>query len=135
QKVRPADIARFYATLSRSGLAPGTIRLVHCVLHRALAQAKTWGVVRDNVSDNVKPPPAPDRETEMLQPEQARDLLPWPPECAATKCWRCGGEMSISIPPSSQSSSRSNKRAPMAFGSSHRRHAGDGARSRCQRAP
>ena len=42
QKVRPADVAGFYATLSRSGLAARTIRLVHCVLHRALAQAKTW---------------------------------------------------------------------------------------------
>ena len=75
QKVRPADVAGFYATLSRSGLAARTIRLVHCVLHRALAQAKTWGVIRDNVTENVKPPPAPDRETQMLQPDQARELL------------------------------------------------------------
>ena len=75
QKVRPADVAGFYATLSRSGLAARTIRLVHCVLHRALAQAKTWGVIRDNVTESVKPPPAPDRETPMLQPDRARELL------------------------------------------------------------
>jgi hypothetical protein len=45
QKLRPADIAALYATLSRSALAPGTTRLVHAVLHRALAQAKLWGIV------------------------------------------------------------------------------------------
>src|SRR5215475_14116124 len=59
QKLRPADLGCFYATLSRSGLAATTIRLVHCVLHRALAQAKTWGVIRDNVTENVKPPRKP----------------------------------------------------------------------------
>jgi integrase len=75
QKLRPADIASLYASLSRSGLAALTIRLVHCVLHRALGQAKTWAVVRDNVAESVKPPPAPDQETDMLQPDQARELV------------------------------------------------------------
>jgi integrase len=75
QKLRPADIAALYATLSRSALAPGTTRLVHAVLHRALAQAKLWGIVQDNVADVVKPPKAPQRETEMLQPDQAAELL------------------------------------------------------------
>ena len=75
QKLRPADIARLYATLSRAGLAARTIRLVHCVLHRALAQAKAWGVIRDNPADYAKAPKAPDQETQMLQPEQARELL------------------------------------------------------------
>jgi integrase len=75
QKVRAADIASLYAALNRAALAPRTIRLIHCVVHRALAQAKSWGVIRDNVTDSVKPPPLPDRETEMLQPDQARELL------------------------------------------------------------
>jgi integrase len=75
QKLRPADIAALYAALSRAGLAARTIRLVHCVLHRALAQAKTWGVIRDNVVEVIKPPRAPDRETAMLQPDQARELI------------------------------------------------------------
>jgi len=42
QKVRPADVAAVYATLSRSGLAPRSVQVVHRVLHRALGQAKTW---------------------------------------------------------------------------------------------
>jgi integrase len=75
QKVRPADIAGLYAALSRAGLAARTIRLVHCVLHRALGQARTWAVIRDNVADAIKPPRAPDQETPMLQPEQARELI------------------------------------------------------------
>ena len=75
QKLRPADVASFYATLSRSDLEPNSVRLIHCLLHRALAQAKIWGVMRDNVTEAVKPPKAPDRETEMLQPDQARELL------------------------------------------------------------
>src|SRR5262249_37289494 len=75
QKVRPADVAALYATLSRSGLAPRSVQMVHRVLHRALGQAKTWGVIRDNVTEVIKPPPAPDEEKEILQPDLARELL------------------------------------------------------------
>jgi integrase len=75
QKLRPADLAALYATLSRSGMAPNGVRMVHRVLHRALGQAKTWGVVRDNVTEVIKPPPAPDQEREILQPDRARELL------------------------------------------------------------
>jgi integrase len=75
QKVRPADIAGLYAALSRSGLAPRTVGLVHRVLHRTLSQAKTWGVTRDNVAEVIKPPPAPDQEKAILQPDRARELI------------------------------------------------------------
>jgi integrase len=75
QKVRAADVAALYATLSRSGLAANSVRVVHRVLHRALGQAKTWGVIRDNVTEAIRPPRAPDQEKEILQPDQARELL------------------------------------------------------------
>src|SRR5262249_33758265 len=75
QKVRPADIAALYATLSRSGQAPRSVQMVHRVLHRALGQAKTWGLIRDNVTEVIKPSPAPDQEKAILQPDQARELL------------------------------------------------------------
>src|SRR5262249_43873541 len=75
QKLRPTDLAGFYATLAREGLAPRTIRLIHTVLHRALGQAKIWGVIRDNPADLAKPPKMPDQETPMLQPDQAAALL------------------------------------------------------------
>jgi integrase len=73
QKLRPADLAAFYAILAR--LAPRTIKLVHSVTHRALGQAKIWGIIRDNPAELAKPAKAPDRETEMLQPDQAAILL------------------------------------------------------------
>jgi integrase len=75
QKVRPADLAAFYATLIRTGLAPRTIKLVHVVLHRALGQAKIWGIVRDNPAELAKPAPASIQEVVMLQPDQAAALL------------------------------------------------------------
>src|SRR5215467_12400014 len=75
QKISPADIAALYASLSREGLAPRTTRMVHTALHRALGQAKAWGVIRDNPAEVAKPPKAPDQETPMLQPDQAAALL------------------------------------------------------------
>jgi integrase len=75
QKLQPADLAQLYAGLHRDGLAPRSIKLIHRVLHRALGQAKLWGIARDNPAELAKPPKAPDRETEMLQPDQAAMLL------------------------------------------------------------
>jgi integrase len=75
QKLRAADIASLYATMTRAGSAPRTIQVTHVCVHRALSQAKAWGLVRDNVAEIVKPPRAPDQETAMLQPAQAAALL------------------------------------------------------------
>jgi integrase len=75
QKLKPTDLAGFYATLAREGLAPRTIKLIHATAHRALGQAKAWGVIRDNPAEIAKPAKAPDRETPMLQPDQAAALL------------------------------------------------------------
>src|SRR5215510_6223900 len=75
QKLRPADLAALYAALGRGGLASRTIRLIHTVLHRALGQAKSWDLIRNNPADLVKPPKMPNQETPMLQPDQAAALL------------------------------------------------------------
>ena len=75
QALRPADLAALYATLSRAGLAPRTVKHAHNVLHRALEQAKLWGLLRDNPAEMAKPPSIPDEERAILQPESARDLL------------------------------------------------------------
>jgi integrase len=74
-KLTPADLAALYAELHRGGLGPRSIRFVHVVLHRALSQAKAWGLVRDNAAEVAKPAKAPDRETQMMQPERAAQLL------------------------------------------------------------
>src|SRR5262245_4491938 len=75
QKLQPADLAAFYASLHRTGLAPRSIKFIHVVLHRAFGQAKIWGVVRDNPAEIAKPPKTPQHETEMLQPNEAITLL------------------------------------------------------------
>jgi integrase len=75
QKLQPADLAAFYAALLRNGLSPRTVKLTHRVVHKVLAEAKTWGIIRDNPADLAKPPRTPDRETTMLQPDQAALLL------------------------------------------------------------
>src|SRR5262245_19173301 len=64
--------------MTRSGSAPRTIQVTHVCIYRALGQAKTWGLVRDNVAEIVKPPKAPDQEPPMLQPAQAAALLDRP---------------------------------------------------------
>jgi integrase len=75
QKLQAADVASLYAAMARSGSAPRTIQVTHVCIHRALGQAKAWGLIRDNVAEVVKPPKAPDQETPMLQPAQAAALL------------------------------------------------------------
>jgi integrase len=75
QALRPANVAAFYTMLARSGLAPRTVRCVHAILRKALGQAKTWGILANNAADTVRPPPAPDRELPILQPDRARELL------------------------------------------------------------
>src|SRR6516162_1114840 len=75
QKLRSDELAGLYATLSRSGLAARTINHVHGVIFQVLGQAKTWKVVRDNVAETVKPPPVPDQELPILQPDRAREML------------------------------------------------------------
>jgi integrase len=75
QKLRSADIAALYATLSRSGSAPRTVGHIHGVLFQALKQAKIWNLLRDNVAEVVKPPPVTDQELPILQPDRARALL------------------------------------------------------------
>jgi hypothetical protein len=75
QKLRPVDLAAFYAALLQGGLASNTIKLVHRVLHKALGQAEAWGVIRSNPAELAKPPKVLDSETQMLQPDQAAALL------------------------------------------------------------
>jgi integrase len=75
EALRPLDFTGFYAELVRAGKAPRTIRHIHGVMHRALSQAKTWSLVRDNCLEQVRPPRVPDREVVILQPDRARQLI------------------------------------------------------------
>src|SRR5262249_52661607 len=75
QSLRAADVAQLYANMTRAGLAPSTVKHAHVVLHRALGQAKVWGLLRDNPAELAKPPAVPAQELPILQPDRARDLL------------------------------------------------------------
>ncbi len=57
QALTPTEINCLYGELALR-LAPKTIRNVHGVLHRALADAARWGLVTRNVADLADPPKA-----------------------------------------------------------------------------
>ena len=71
-KVTTADIDDFYGWLlrfggaDRKGLAPGTVRRVHSVLHRALVQALRWEWIWLNPASQANPPRV--RRTELRPP-------------------------------------------------------------------
>src|ERR687897_502799 len=57
------------------GLSPRTVQYTHAVLHRALKQAKRWGMVNRNVAEDVDPPRLKRDEIQPLDREQTRRLL------------------------------------------------------------
>jgi integrase len=75
QALKATHLASLYADLSRSGLAPATIRHLHVVAHRAFKEAKAWGLLRDNPVDMVRPPKMQTQEAKILQPHEAKALL------------------------------------------------------------
>jgi integrase len=80
QKLKPVHLSELYATLLREGRdgrghAPRTVGHVHRVLHRALGQAKQWGVVKENVANTVAPPRVPATEIAILRPGEAKAVL------------------------------------------------------------
>ena len=147
QKLRPADLAALYATLSRSGMAPRTINHVHSVVFQALKQAKAWGIIRDNVAETVKPPPVPEQELPILQPDRACELLEalrgHPFYLIAALALATGMRRNEILALRWQEwtlildvcgwSCRSKKPRLMASGSRRRRHATGAGRSRCRR--
>ncbi len=81
-KVTTADIDAFYAEL-RSGagrdgrrLADGTVRRIHGVLHRALAQAVRWEWIWTSPAEHASPPLVDQREIHSPAPEAVARLFP-----------------------------------------------------------
>ena len=87
------------------GLSPKTVRNVHVMLHKALADAVSWRYVAENVAEHAKPPRAGRRQASVWSPEQVRRflertrddrfyalyLLAAPPACDGPSCAGCGG--------------------------------------------
>ncbi len=74
-KLQPAHLQQLYGDLLRKGLAPKTVKNVHSVLHRGLAQAVQWGLVPRNVAEIARAPKVERPEIAVLGPEEVGRLL------------------------------------------------------------
>lgn len=74
-KLTPQKVQAFYAKKLKEGLAPGSVRNIHMVLHKALENAVRWRLVGRNVCDDVSPPGQVKHEIQPLSKEQAQKLL------------------------------------------------------------
>jgi integrase len=71
----PDHVQYFYQSKLDDGLAPGTVRLMHGILHKALEQAVKWETVPRNVCKAVTAPKPKPEEICPLDSEQAKLLL------------------------------------------------------------
>jgi integrase len=74
-KLTPAHVQHLYREMQDRGLSARTVQYTHAVLHRALKQAKRWGMVNRNVTEDVDRPQLKRDEIQPLDREQARRLL------------------------------------------------------------
>ena len=71
----PDHVQHFYQSKLDADLAPGSVRLMHGILHKALDQAVRWGVVPRNVCKATTPPKPNPEEIRPLDAEQAKRIL------------------------------------------------------------
>lgn len=70
-QLKPLHLQQLYAARLEAGAAPSTVHHLHAVLHRALAMAERWELVRRNVAKQVTPPRVPRFK---IRPLTARDV-------------------------------------------------------------
>jgi integrase len=75
KNLAPVHVQYLYQKKLDAGLASGTVRLIHGILHKALEQAVKWGTVPRNVCKATTPPKPNPEEIRPLDAEQARKLL------------------------------------------------------------
>jgi integrase len=75
QKLTAQHIQNFYAGMAKKGLRPGSIRITHTILHKALNQAVAWNLVSRNVCDAVALPKMQKYQPQMLTKDQLVTLL------------------------------------------------------------
>jgi integrase len=74
-KLTVRHVQSFYAKKLEEGLSASTVRMLHAILHRALADAVRSTLVGRNVCDQVTLPRPRKPETRTLSVEQARQLV------------------------------------------------------------
>jgi integrase len=75
KKLNSAHVQGFYRDRLDAGLSASTVRKIHDILRRGLAQAVDWHLTPRNVADVVKPPKPVAKEMIALTAEQTRRLL------------------------------------------------------------
>jgi integrase len=71
----PAHVRGFYREKLDSRLSPATVHKMHVVLHKALDQAVSDGLIPRNAAKGVKVPQTRKKEIHPLTPEQVKALL------------------------------------------------------------
>jgi integrase len=80
-KLRPRDLDVLYRELSSCGgrdgrpLAPATVRRIHGIIHRALAQGVRWGWIAKNPAEQATPPRVPTPRIQPPSPDQVTRLI------------------------------------------------------------
>ena len=75
KRLTPAHVRSFYRDKLDAGLSSATVHKMHVVLHKALEQAVSDGLIPRNVSKGVNVPQTKQKEIRSLTPEQAKALL------------------------------------------------------------
>lgn len=75
QELSPTHIKQLYSLLKEEGRGPRSVQAVHVVLHCALKQAVREGLLGRNPVDAVDRPRVEQTEFQILNEEQARQLL------------------------------------------------------------
>lgn len=77
KNLTPAQVRGFYGEKYRTGLAAATVRKMHVVLRKALAQAVSDGLIPRNAANGVKTPrvSAPGEEINPLDPDECDAFL------------------------------------------------------------
>ena len=75
KKLNSAHVQNFYRNRLDTGLSASTVRKIHDILRRGLAQAVDWYLTQRNVADVVKPPRPVPKEIVALSADETRRLL------------------------------------------------------------
>jgi Arm DNA-binding domain/Phage integrase, N-terminal SAM-like domain len=75
QRLMPTHLNKLYGDLRASGRAPKTIRNIHGVLSKALADAERWGLVGRNAARLADVPAVARPKLRVWSPEQTRAFL------------------------------------------------------------
>src|SRR5215204_2298970 len=75
KSLTPAHVRSFYRDRLDADLSSATVHKMHVVLHKALDQAVSDGLIPRNAAKGVKVPQTKKKEIQPLTPEQAQALL------------------------------------------------------------